>query len=492
MQYGWSALATQTGSANTVSGNWTPLQLDSSGNLSVTLAGSSSSAGGLVIQGGNTIPVFVSGSLLFTGTVTTATTGVFIPNNADVVGAVSTGNGFLSNISGRLNNGIAITGGSLGVTITGLNTGLTFPISAPLGIISIDTGVRAVNVTNATLNVAVTGGSILTIVTGNVGGSVTVAVTGGTSGAALGSLDLSRTYLPVSGVGTFATTVAGTVTTNTNITNTAPLAISGVVQASVSTVDTGIRAVNVTNPILAVSGTFAATVSSVAVTGFPSTIAPLAVSGFFTPIWTGAPNVTASVTIGNLAITGFNSTIAPLAVSGVFNATTDNTSVVSAIATGNGYLLVANRLASGISGALTTNLDTPAWVTGQIQLTGVVPVSIGGTVTTNSTIVNTAPLPVSGVVQSNVTNGVLPVSGNVIINSGTYVSSFSAITGSQVQIPVGTRQWSIAVESGGAYVNGVLMNAPITLGGGGYDGRFILSTAINVGTTGGRVIIITE
>ncbi len=143
MQYGWSALATQTGSANTVSGNWTPLQLDSSGNLSVTLAGSSSSAGGLVIQGGNTIPVFVSGSLNFTGQITTNATGVFTPDNSAVVAAVGSGNAYLASISGKIANGIAITGGGgtnpMGVTGTDIDLAANYSTNplAPYNFLSI-------------------------------------------------------------------------------------------------------------------------------------------------------------------------------------------------------------------------------------------------------------------------------------------------------------------------------------------------------------------
>jgi hypothetical protein len=57
---------------------------------------------------------------------------------------------------------------------------------------------------------------------------------------------------------------------------------------------------------------------------------------------------------------------------------------------------------------------------------------------------------------------------------------------------VGVKQWTIAVESGSAYMNGILLNTSTIIDGGGYDGRFILGTAINVGCTGGRTLVFHE
>lgn len=83
--------------------------------------------------------------------------------------------------------------------------------------------------------------------------------------------------------------------------------------------------------------------------------------------------------------------------------------------------------------------------------------------------------------------------GNITINSGSYAPSFSIITSSQTQIPVGAKSWSISVVSGSAYVNGTgPISAYTNINGGGYDGRFTLNTAINVGTTGGNVLIAYE
>ncbi len=105
----------------------------------------------------------------------------------------------------------------------------------------------------------------------------------------------------------------------------------------------------------------------------------------------------------------------------------------------------------------------------------------------NTTIINSI-LPISGVVQSNVTNPILSVSGNVI-SSGTFSPTFSGTTSGQIQIPIGARTWSIAIESGTAtYVNGALFTTTRTLQGGNYNGQQTLSSVINVGTTGGRVV----
>ncbi len=101
--------------------------------------------------------------------------------------------------------------------------------------------------------------------------------------------------------------------------------------------------------------------------------------------------VTTTVSVGNVTVTGFPSTIAPLAISGVVQASVsaDNTDVVLAVSSGNAYGLMSNILLSGVSGTLSANLDSAAYVTGQVGIT------------------NTAPLAVSGVTQANITNSVL-------------------------------------------------------------------------------------
>jgi hypothetical protein len=101
---------------------------------------------------------------------------------------------------------------------------------------------------------------------------------------------------------------------------------------------------------------------------------------------------------------------------------------------------------------------------------------------------------ITGTPNVNVTNPVLAVSGNttvintVTINSGSFALTPGIITSSQAQIPVGVRSYFIAIISGNAWVNGVgPMISPFTIGGGGYDGHWILNTAINFGVTGGFI-----
>lgn len=72
--------------------------------------------------------------------------------------------------------------------------------------------------------------------------------------------------------------------------------------------------------------------------------------------------------------------------------------------------------------------------------------------------------------------------------AGTFTSAFSGITGSQFQIPVGARSYTIFVESGSAFVDGTQLNASRSFSSPGYGNR-TLGTAINVGTTGGKVIV---
>jgi hypothetical protein len=76
-----------------------------------------------------------------------------------------------------------------------------------------------------------------------------------------------------------------------------------------------------------------------------------------------------------------------------------------------------------------------------------------------------------------------------LVNGGTFIPNFQVITNTQIQIPTGVRSYSIAIESGSAYVNGILMNSQMVINGGGYEGRWFLGQEINVGTSGGRVLV---
>lgn len=167
MEYGWSPAATQTGGANTVTGNWMPLQLDSNGNLAVAIAGGVTISGGSVpiqaisgfvnVLGGNTAPINISGVVqsspsplqAISGYVTTIVTGGSVSfDSSAIVNAQATGNNLavisnqlLSGISGSLTSNLSsaawVTGqiqltGTLPVSIvntvlttqvTGFNTG---------------------------------------------------------------------------------------------------------------------------------------------------------------------------------------------------------------------------------------------------------------------------------------------------------------------------------------------------------------------------------
>ena len=144
---------------------------------------------------------------------------------------------------------------------------------------------------------------------------------------------------------------------------------------------TGTTNVNIINPILAVSGSLSASISSVAVTGITN------VTGFVVSVETGVR----SVFITNSApinVTGFITTI----VTGAVSASFDSTSIVNAQVTGNQYLafisgreLINSALLSGISGSLTTNLNSAAYVTGSVNVYNTLPLYVTGALSTNFT-----------------------------------------------------------------------------------------------------------
>lgn len=79
-----------------------------------------------------------------------------------------------------------------------------------------------------------------------------------------------------------------------------------------------------------------------------------------------------------------------------------------------------------------------------------------------------------------------------VITGGTYTTTQTTITSSQVIVPAGRKSVSVAVQSGTAYINGVPWNAGLVMNAGGYDGRFVSSTEFAVGITGGRAYIVYE
>jgi hypothetical protein len=170
-------------------------------------------------------------------------------------------------------------------------------------------------------------------------------------------------------------------------------------------------------------------VGSVAVTGGSVAISnttPIPVSGVVVTSATfdSSSIVNAQATgnnytlISNSLLSGISGLLrGPVAVSGVVqtNATFDSTSIVNAQTTGNNLTITSNVLLSGVSGLLSSNLNDSAWVTGQVSLTNTAPIAISGVVQTTATISsvavtggsinvsNTAPIAISGVVQTNAT-----------------------------------------------------------------------------------------
>lgn len=189
---------------------------------------------------------------------------------------------------------------------------------------------------------------------------------------------------------------------------------------------------------------------------------------------TGVLATTASVTVGNLAITGFNSTIAPLAVSGSFTASpaalqavSGNVTVINQVST---YDTTGNLYLAAISGALTSNLNGAVWVTGgPVAVTGTVQVTetgiriVSGVGTFNTTvagtvstlITNTGPINVTGFVTTVVTGTISSSITNPIGVSGVATDRNAFYTGAGVPLynflPIGGRA---AAPTGAGSVTG--------------------------------------
>lgn len=294
---------------------------------------------------------------------------------------------------------VTVSNASLAVVGVGGYFGITgvpsfFPVNTG--------GTQNVNVTN-TLPLNVTG-IILTQITGNQTFDTSAIVLAQATGNArllvadqlLSGIQGFEASISGSNA-TIAAAILGTLSVNANITNTAPLNVTGIILTQV----TGSVSASF-DPTAIVNAQTTGNNYLGFISGKLNTVVP--VSGIFN----------ASVTVGNLAITGFNSTIAPLAVSGVFSATTDNSTVVNAIGSGNALLLIANRLASGISGLLSANLTDAAYVTGAVSIT------------------NTAPLNITGIVTASVTVGNIAVTGGQILNIETGNRSVVVTTGNNI------------------------------------------------------------
>lgn len=110
-------------------------------------------------------------------------------------------------------------------------------------------------------------------------------------------------------------------------------------------------------------------------------------------------------------------------------------------------------------------------------------IGISGDINTTGTLAANGSLSLEGSVG---------ISGKVDVLGSTYTSNLTGVTSGLFSIPTGTKSWSIAVESGSCYFNQTLLNEGTNINGGGYDGRYTLSSSINIGCTGGRTIVMWE
>ncbi len=136
--------------------------------------------------------------------------------------------------------------------------------------------------------------------------------------------------------------------------------------------------------------------------------------------------------------------------------------------------------------------DSTAVITGSNNVTGAwTPL----TSTVNGLRVDIGGVNFTGNLEVDNTEVVLAIaSGNAYLASisgasqGTYSPNFAIVTGSQTTIPINTKSYSIAIESGYGFINGNLFNAGSTLNGGGYNGSWKLGSTIVVGTTGSAAV----
>ncbi len=138
-----------------------------------------------------------------------------------------------------------------------------------------------------------------------------------------------------------------------------------------------------------------------------------------------------------------------------------------------------------VSGGLSMTVGAVA-ITGnpQVQVSNIpYQIGISGDINTTGTLCASGSLSLEGSVG---------ISGKVDVLGSTYTSNLTGVTSGLFSIPTGTKSWSIAVESGSCYFNQTLLNEGTNINGGGYDGRYTLSSSINIGCTGGRTIVMWE
>lgn len=128
---------------------------------------------------------------------------------------------------------------------------------------------------------------------------------------------------------------------------------------------------------------------------------------------------------------------------------------------------------------------------GAVAITGTPPVQVSNfpqSYGITGTVNSTGNLGVSGALELI---GSVGITGNINIANKIYTTYLSGITSGSVLIPTGTLSWSVAVESGSAYINNLLLNEGSSFNGGGYGSYFSNST-LNIGCTGGRTLIMWE
>lgn len=268
--------------------------------------------------------------------------------------------------------------------------------------------------------------------------------------------------ITLSGVSVSIDAVAITGNPNMTVSNTAPIPVSGVIQGGNSV--------------------------PLNVTGTINTVVTGAVSASFdtTPIVSATASGNNNTLVANRLLSGLSGQLGGtlnvsvingvVPVSGVFNATTDNSAVITAIGSGNALLVIANQLASGISGSLAGNLSDVAYVTGAVSITNISQTNalltgISGLLASNLTdpayvtgavsITNTAPLAFSGTTQANITNTApINISGWVttIVTGGSVSASVSnpiGVTGvaTDTALPVINGFATKFVPMGGRVVN---------------------------------------
>ena len=415
-----------------ITGNFRPaFTSDFAANINVS--GLNLSVGSVAVTGGsvaisNTTPIPVSGVV-----VTSATF-----DSSSIVNAQASGNNYtvisnslLSGISGLLRGPVAVSGvvqttasiSSVAVTGGSISISNTAPIAVSGVVVTSATfdSSSIVNAQNTGNNLTITSNVLLSGVSGLLSSNLN------DSAWVTGQVSLTNTApIAISGVVQTTTTISSVAVTggSINVSNTAPIAISGVVQTNATFDSTSI--VNAQ-----VSGNNDTTVSNRLLSGISGLLrGPVSISGV----------VQTTATISNIAVTGGSINIAntaPIAISGVVvtNAaitggtfTFDPTAIVDAQVSGN-------LLLSGISGLLSSNLTDPAWVTGQVSLSNTAPIAISGVVVTNATFDSTSIVnaQVSGNNDTTISNrllsgisgllrGPVAVSG-VIVSSGTFDST---------------------------------------------------------------------